>query len=741
MTGGLNNSKSFITRYIPMYYKLLGSNLAYWQLSKLYLVFLITTTSYLPIIGQTETVPILSDLEQQLEQDLEQEESETAEFDFNTILESLHYYNKDPLLLNTASTTELASLGLLTPIQINSLQSYIYKIGPLLSIYELQAVPAFDKKTIRAILPYVRIKKGLDDRTLNWASLLKESKSTLYLRWNRIIETKKGYQGSQEKPKSYTGDPNHLYIRYIKNYQNKFSVGFTVEKDAGEQFWKSKKGIDFYSAHLFLKDWNAKISRIVIGDFNARFGQGLVLSSGYAPKKGASIVSVKRNGATLNRYTAVNEAAFFRGAGSTINLSSTFQFTAFYSRKKRDGRLVFSQDSLAGNTTNSRSISSLPISGLHRTVSEIEAKNQVVLQNIGLQIKGITRKGYVSMNGLYTQMNTAIAPSTKSYQQFQFAGSQQWNVSLDYGYSWRSIHFFGETAMDQNGQFATVNGVMSSLHPTIDLVFYSRLLPKKYQSLFGQAFAETNGANNENGVYSHLSIKPNRYWSVDLYMDIWKHPWLRFQIDAPSTGAEFLSRITYTQRKKLVAYFQFKRERKQQSYAQYPTEQKALFDKYKTTCRIHLNYKLNQAIEIRSRIEVADFHIGASNSSLIFFDQAWHTPAETTRKGVLIYQDLLYKPMESPLSFTTRFAIFNIDSYDARIYAYENDVLYQFSIPAYYNKGTRFYLNVKYQLPHLTFEARYTQTYWTNQQTIGNGSEAIDGPKRTGVKFQLRYKF
>ena len=79
--------------------------------------------------------------------------------------------------------------------------------------------------------------------------------------------------------------------------------------------------------------------------------------------------------------------------------------------------------------------------------------------------------------------------------------------------------------------------------------------------------------------------------------------------------------------------------------------------------------------------------------------------------------------------------------YDARIYAYENDVLYQFSIPAYFNKGTRFYLNLKYQLQHLTLEARYAQTYWANQATIGSGTEAINGPTRTGVKFQLRYQF
>ena len=375
------------------------TGLSYRQFVKLCLVSC-CILSQLSLLSQTDPILLPSTIEQQLEDYLEQEQSESANFDYNTILEQLHYYNIHPLALNTASTSELAALNLLTPIQIANLQSYIYKLGPLISIYELQIVPGFDKQTIQAILPYVSVKKGLDDTTLNWRSILKESKSTFYLRWNRIIETKQGYQSSNEKAKSYTGDPNHLYYRYIKNYQNKFSFGFTLEKDAGEKIWNSQQGIDFYSAHLFLKDWNSTLSRIVIGDFNASFGQGLILNTGYAPKKGSSIVSVKRNGPTLNRYTAVNEADFFRGFGASINLSKTFQFTTFYSRRKRDGRLVISQDSLA----TSRSISSLPISGLHRTASEIAAKNQVSLQTLGFQIKAKNRKGYFSINGIYLSL-------------------------------------------------------------------------------------------------------------------------------------------------------------------------------------------------------------------------------------------------------------------------------------------------------------------------------------------------
>ena len=50
-------------------------------------------------------------------------------------------------------------------------------------------------------------------------------------------------------------------------------------------------------------------------------------------------------------------------------------------------------------------------------------------------------------------------------------------------------------------------------------------------------------------------------------------------------------------------------------------------------------------------------------------------PFET---GYLIYQDVVYKPKSSPFSFSFRYGLFDTDSYNSRIYAYENDILYVF---------------------------------------------------------------
>ncbi len=58
--------------------------------------------------------------------------------------------------------------------------------------------------------------------------------------------------------------------------------------------------------------------------------------------------------------------------------------------------------------------------------------------------------------------------------------------------------------------------------------------------------------------------------------------------------------------------------------------------------------------------------------------------------GYLLSQNLVFKLPIRHLSLTVLYALFDTDSYDERIYAYESDVLYGYSVPSYYGKGIRF---------------------------------------------------
>lgn len=107
--------------------------------------------------------------------------------------------------------------------------------------------------------------------------------------------------------------------------------------------------------------------------------------------------------------------------------------------------------------------------------------------------------------------------------------------------------------------------------------------------------------------------------------------------------------------------------------------------------------------------------------------------------GFLSFFDFIYKPMMKPISGVLRLQYFETDGYNSRIYAYENDVLYSYSIPAFSDKGFRYYLTLNYDLTKkLSFWLRWAQTIYKNRNTVGSGLDEIQGSRRTEVKLQAR---
>ena len=87
--------------------------------------------------------------------------------------------------------------------------------------------------------------------------------------------------------------------------------------------------------------------------------------------------------------------------------------------------------------------------------------------------------------------------------------------------------------------------------------------------------------------------------------------------------------------------------------------------------------------------------------------------------------------------------MFDTKSYDARIYTFENDVLYGYSVPALYYKGQRAYFIVNWDVTR-NFEiwVRVAATIYDNQKTISAGSlNEINGSAKTELKLQARLKF
>ena len=89
-----------------------------------------------------------------------------------------------------------------------------------------------------------------------------------------------------------------------------------------------------------------------------------------------------------------------------------------------------------------------------------------------------------------------------------------------------------------------------------------------------------------------------------------------------------------------------------------------------------------------------------------------------------------------------RLQYFETDGYNSRIYAYESDVLYSYSIPAFFDKGFRYYLNLNYDLTKkLSCWVRFAQTIYRNRNTVGSGLDEIQGNRKSEMRFQVRWIF
>jgi hypothetical protein len=658
--------------------------------------------------------------EQQLENLADADQMEPED---DSYVIQLQHFKKHPLNLNDADADELKEFFFLTDLQIENLLSYRHLLGKFINIYELQAIPAWDVATIKKILPFITI-----DHSISAAEDIKkrfaQGDHGVAFRFSEVIEKSKGFDKTLQGAK-YLGSRQRLFFRYRYQYKNLLQYGVVGDKDAGEQFFngKQKYGFDFYSFHLFATKLG-KIKALALGDFTVNMGQGLIQWQSIAFSKSADVLAIKRQLSILRPYNSSGEIYFNRGAGVTFQ-TGKIEMTGFISLRKLSAN--FGVDTLSSE----RFISSFSNSGYHRTEGEADDRNNIQQFSYGGNITYHGRTWQIGVNGVGYQFSLPVQKRNDPYNLFAFSGRNWNNFSIDYSWTHRNLHFFGEVAMDKNMDRAILNGLLISVDPHVDLSFVQRAIEKQYQAVYGNAFTENTSPTNENGIYAGISIKPMARWRLDMYADIYKFPWLRYLVDAPGYGKDFLIQATFTPNKQLMIYSRFRNESKQYDQAGNTTATNYLVFIPKQSWRTQINYKINSSMTLRNRIEMVWFDKNARPDDPVGRENDFET-------GFLIFFDLLYKPLLQPYSGNIRLEYFETTGYNSRIYTYENDVLYSFSIPGFYDKGCRYYINLSYDLKkNSSVWLRWAQTIYKNKTSVGSGLDEIAGNHRSEIKIQM----
>jgi len=463
---------------------------------------------------------------------------------------------------------------------------------------------------------------------------------------------------------------------------------------------------------------NRSVKQLVVGDYTLQYGQGLILWNGLSFGKGAWAGGIAKVGRGLQPYSSMGENRFQRGIASTLVVGS-WEITPFVSYNKLSGNIERDGD---GEPV----ITSINYSGLHRTPTEQANRRSIKQFNYGTDLSYRQDRLKLGLTYLSTSFVHTLMPGKALYQQFDFEGNHLQQLGIHYNYTFKNVYLFGEMAKRVGGGMALNQGMLASLHPQLSAVVHYRNYSRDYDAPYARATGEGSHVKNEKGFYAGLTYHPNRRFEYAVYVDAFRFPWLRYRVDGPSSGVDFLTQLTYTWYKRGRLKLRYRHRVRQENALLSGRHENLLANVFHHQLRLEFQYKLNEVWRIRNRAEWTRYDKEDVEQG----------------DGGLIYQDVFWKGYGGKLQANTRLAFFHTKGYNARIYAYENNVLYTSGFPVYYDKGIRTYLNLRWRVSRgVDFWARYARTIYNNKESVGSGLDKIPGNSKSDITLQLRWQW
>ena len=641
------------------------------------------------------------------------------------MINSLIRLSAQPINLNSAGFDSLKMLFFLSDAQIDNLLDFRKKHGPFTHPNELLLVTGISQQDLSNIKPFIRIGTYTPEKQSRYhlsQEILARLKMTRpkqagYKKYSRkAFLYEKDYLA--KKQSRFQGPPVGTLLKYKISNQQHWQGGLTLENDPGENYFsKSQKtGFDFLSAHACYTPGKI-IHRIIVGDYKLQWGQGLLAWSGYSSGKSTSTLSNEKSGNGIAPYTSTDENRYLRGMAVSLHPTRTITTEIFVSYKKTDGNLA-DLDTLSPKTVQT---ATLYETGYHRNLSECEKKHNLKEFTTGLSTHLNHRYFRIGVQLLHYNFSPALTIGKAAYQQYNETGHQRTLVSVDYKTGGYHFYLFGETARSDNGTWATVNGLRYSGIPRFALCALYRHYDKGYHSHYNSGFAEYSNTTNEEGLYLGLESTPFRSLKINAYYDRFRFFSPRYQATIPGNGQEIVGDVTFN-RSRWDCSFRFKHEEKPEDDK--TGENLQSVSRIKQEYRLQFTYSICEQLKSRTRTSYTRY-----------------MKKEKHEGGYLLYQDLMYSSLQTNLKAQFRFAYFDTDSYNTRIYAYENNVLYGYSFPALYDRGFRSYLNLNWKpFTLITLYLKAGLTYYPDKSTISSSLTQVNDNKLFDLSFQIRIK-
>ena len=217
------------------------------------------------------------------------------------VMERFYGLRMRPIDINSCSKSRLLSSGLFTKYQVASLLDYKYNNGEVLSLNELALIDGFGHEFAKAVKPFIIIRSS----SLPVGHLPTGGKISNY------ILAKCGFRS---KEASYG-------VKYKINVNDRWESGVVAKINYGERLLPPS----MYGGHISF--FGKKLpGKIILGDFNAKFGQGLCLWNGFSISGLNNLRSIMRAGTGVLPSVSFSDSNF-RGLALDVGFGR-FTFTA-----------------------------------------------------------------------------------------------------------------------------------------------------------------------------------------------------------------------------------------------------------------------------------------------------------------------------------------------------------------------------------------------------------------------------
>lgn len=531
-----------------------------------------------------------------------------------------------PLRINLVSRSRLSASGLFSPYQVASLSDYISRHGDILSVAELAAVDGFGKEYAAALGYFI----SLDSAALPGRS----SDRTLHV--DNSLTFRSGARKKEGEPADCT-----YAMRYVMDAGGRGEIGLVAKSgyDAGHF---PPEVMSFYAAFY----GRHRLGKIIAGDFNARFGQGLGLWSGFTMGGLTAPASCTRRASGISPYRS------YSGEGSLRGLAADFS---------------------AGRFTISSFIAA---EGLRELMSGRDHGGISLLPGLNLGFLGRNCQGSVTC---YAQTEDISCPgasvSTSSGSSAKgdtppsagladaFADLK---CSADFRYNIKGTDIFAEAAFDFLAlSAAAVGGVRFRMGETADIAVAARYYPASYGGSRSGAVRSGSRCSNEYGISACCSFVSGGYIGLagkegfgssaivhtgNVSLDVFHSPEPRYGADAP--GSQL----------KLMADY-----------------------RWQASPSVALCFRGSGRIRSWDRSYKADLRADVRYSDGTFCLASRINAVASEALGLLGYIEGGY--LSDVISLYLRGGIFRADNWDDRLYVYERDAPGNFNVPAYYGRG------------------------------------------------------